>query len=142
MKTTMTLLMSFLTIIASCQDTKEKKVPQSVMANFQQKYPDENNPEWEIDANGNWEAQFKVNGEKYRADFLPNGLWIETENSIKKKNLPDAIKKAIHNDYSDRKITEVERVTHHSKGLFYDVEFKQKGKNKDVEYREDGTVVK
>jgi hypothetical protein len=35
----------------------------------------------------------------------------------------------------------VERVDSAKKGVFYDVEFKQKGKNKDVEFREDGTII-
>jgi hypothetical protein len=127
---------------ASCQDSKQSKVPQSVVANFQAKYPGETDPDWELDDNGLWEANFKINGEKYRADFNPNGLWIETENSIKKSNLPKAIKQSIERDYKNLKITEVERVHHHSKGIFYDVEFKQKGKNMDVEYRENGTELK
>ena len=105
------------------------------------KYPGENNPDWELDSNGLWEAHFKIDGEKYRADFQANGLWIETENSIKDSKLPEAIKAAIKRDFKDEKITEVERVHHHRKGLFYDVEFKKDGKNKDVEYREDGTIL-
>ncbi|BAO56359.1 PepSY-like domain-containing protein [Nonlabens marinus] len=124
---------------ASCQDSKDKKAPQSVVANFQAKYPGETDPDWHLDSNGLWEANFKINGERYRADFEPNGLWVETENSIKKSELPEAIKLAIEKDYKDLKITEVERVQHYSKGWFYDVEFKQEGKKMDVEYREDGT---
>jgi len=132
-------------LVASCQDMKESKdskVPQSVSANFQSKYPGENDPDWKLDANDNWEANFKIDGVKYRADYKPNGLWIETENSIDKNELPNTIRDAIERDYSDEKITEIERVTHHSKGLFYDVEFRRKGKNKDVEFREDGTELK
>jgi hypothetical protein len=39
------------------------------------------------------------------------------------------------------KITEAEHVISATKGEFYDIEFKQKGKNKDVEYRRDGSKV-
>ena len=139
-------IISTLTVIliigtASCQEAQDKKAPQSVVANFQAKYPGENDPDWHLDSNGYWEANFKIDGEKYRADFEPNGLWIETENSIKRSELPIAIKKSIERDYKDREITEVERVRHYSKGLFYDVELKQEGKNMDVEYREDGTTL-
>jgi hypothetical protein len=135
------LIFLTVTLTASCQDSKKIKVPQSVEANFISKYPGENDPDWELDSNGFWEAHFKIDGERYRADFQSNGLWIETENSIKDSELPEAIKEAIKRDYATEEITEVERVQHHSKGLFYDVEFKKKGKNKDVEYREDGTVL-
>lgn len=135
------IIFTIISMSVSCQDSKKLKVPQSVEANFMSKYPGENDPDWALDSNGFWEAHFKVDGEKYRADFQSNGLWLETENSIKDSELPEAIKEAIKRDYNDEIITEVERVQHHSKGLFYDVEFKKQGKNMDVEYRENGTVL-
>ena len=129
--------------LVSCQENNKKdaKVPEAVRATFQQKYPGENDPDWEQDDHGYWESHFKKDGEKYRADFNADGSWIETENSIKKKNLPEAIKKVIDTEYSEYEITEVEHVDNAEKGIFYDVEFKQKGKNKDVEFREDGTII-
>jgi len=129
----------------SCQeknDEKEKnKVPEAVVLTFQKKYPGENDPDWEMDEHGYWESHFKIDGEKYRADFNSNGSWVETENDIKSENLPEAILKVIKEKYSDEEITEVEHVTSAKKGEFYDVEFKQKGKNKDVEFREDGIEI-
>ncbi|QIE58430.1 hypothetical protein G5B37_02275 [Rasiella rasia] len=131
----------------SCQNIDGKKgqkdieVPKVVLAAFEEKYPQEKSPKWEIDAHGNYEAHFKKKGEKYRADFSPNGPWIETENSIKTKNLPDPIKKIISERYFLYEITEVEHVDHATKGIFYDVEFKQKGKNLDIEFTEDGTIL-
>ncbi|QYA26464.1 hypothetical protein G3I01_13460 [Gramella sp. MT6] len=142
------LLVALLTVgLLSCQekkDTKKEKneVPEVVQRTFQNKYPVENDPDWEKDDHGNWESHFKIDGEKYRADFNADGSWIETENSIKKENLPDAIKKKIEEEYPDRKITEVEHVNSAKEGEFYDVEFKQKGKNMDVVFKEDGSVMK
>ncbi len=126
--------------IASCQEKKDE-VPQVVKDAFKAKYPGENDPDFEQDAHDYWEAHFKKDGEKYRADFNADGTWIETENSIKKKNLPQPILDAIKKEFGDEKITEVEHVMSATKGEFYDVEFKQKGKNKDVEYRKDGSKV-
>lgn len=137
------LILAILSIgFLSCQEKKdgEKKekgeVPEAVQNAFQKKYPGENDPDWKKDDHGNWESHFKKDGEKYRADFDPNGSWIETENSIKKDNLPEAVKKRIEEEYPDREITEVEYVDNAKEGKFYDVEFKQKGKNMDVEFRE------
>jgi uncharacterized protein YxeA len=127
-------------ILVNCQE-KKAEVPLAVKESFKVKYPNENDPDFEQDAHDYWEAHFKKDGEKYRADFNADGSWIETENSIKKKNLPEAIKKAIKKEYADEEITEVEHVMSASKGEFYDVEFKRKGKNKDVEYRVNGTKV-
>jgi uncharacterized alpha/beta hydrolase family protein len=137
----------FIVTALGCQHSAEKKkekdskTPEAVEQAFQKKYPGENDPDWELDSNGNYEAHFKKKGEKYRADFKPDGAWVETENSIKKKNLPEIIKNIIKKDYAEYEISEVEWVDHATKGIFYDVEFKQKGKNKDVMFTEDGTVI-
>jgi len=133
--------------MVSCQekkdgkDRKNQEVPEAVAMAFQKKYPGESDPDWEQDDHGYWESHFKIDGEKYRADFNADGSWVETENDIKTKNLPESIKKVIEEKYSEYEITEVEHVQNAKKGEFYDVEFKQKGKNKDVEFREDGTEI-
>ncbi|GAA4323428.1 hypothetical protein GCM10023115_52150 [Pontixanthobacter gangjinensis] len=130
--------------ILSCQEKKEDKkseVPEAVQLAFQKKYPEENDPDWRQDDHGYWESHFKKDGEKYRADFNADGSWVETENDIKKKNLPDAVKKVIKEEYSEYEITEVEHVMNAEKGEFFDVEFKQKGKNKDVMFRKDGSII-
>ena len=86
-------------------------------------------------------AHFKIDGVKYRADFNTDGSWVETETSIDKKALPKAIKNSIKDNYDSEEITEIEKVDSATKGIFYDVEFKQKGKNKDVEFRADGSII-
>ncbi|WP_341216272.1 PepSY-like domain-containing protein [uncultured Wocania sp.] len=129
-----------LALTFSCNQTVNSQVPDAVKKTFQAKYPGENDPDWHKDSNGNYESNFKIDGIKYRADFKPNGMWIETESSIDKKDLPKPIRDKIEKDYNG-KITEIEKVQHHSKGLFYDVEFKRKGKNKDIEFKADGTVI-
>tara|TARA_R110001583_G_scaffold132606_3_gene284593 strand:+ start:328 stop:762 length:435 start_codon:yes stop_codon:yes gene_type:complete len=141
MKNISTLLVVFSLLLAfSCNETVKSQTPDAVKKTFQSKYPGEDDPDWEKDSNGNYESHFKIDGVKYRADFKPDGSWIETETSIDKKDLPDAIRNKIENDF-DGEISEIEKVDHHSKGLFYDVEFKQKGKNKDVEFKADGTII-
>ncbi|WP_299149392.1 PepSY-like domain-containing protein [uncultured Dokdonia sp.] len=123
------------------QNSKKGYAPEAVKATFQAKYPGENDPDWHVDSNGNYESRFRIDGIRHRADFNPNGAWIETEVSIEKDELPKAVRKAIDKDYSHEKITEIERVQSAEKGLFYDVEFKRKGKNKDVEFNEAGEKI-
>ncbi|MDG5491565.1 PepSY-like domain-containing protein [Psychroserpens sp. SPM9] len=141
MKKHILLFTLFATFIIACQNTTNAQVPDAVKATFQKMYPGENDPDWHKDSNGNYESNFKIDGIKYRADYAPNGQWIETESSIDVKDLPKAIKEVIKSDYDSDDITEVEKVEHHSKGLFYDVEFKQKGKNKDIEFRANGEIL-
>ncbi|WP_411768462.1 PepSY-like domain-containing protein [Winogradskyella sp. A3E31] len=134
--------LSFLiTLSSSCISTAKAQIPEAVIESFKAMYPNEDTSDWEKDANDNYEIQFKKDGEQHRADFTPDGKWIETEVSIDKDDLPMAVKNAIEQKYDDRKITEVEKVHHSTKGTFYDVEFKQKGKNLDIEFRENGTII-
>ena len=121
--------------------SSKAQTPDKVKATFQKMYPDEKDPDWDKDSNGNYESHFKINGVKYRADFSPDGSWIETETSVEYDDLPEPVKKVIEKKYSDQDITEIEKVEHHSKGLFYDVEFKKDGKNKDVMIRENGEII-
>lgn len=130
-----------LIVVFSCNTATKTQAPKAVKKTFQAKYPGENDPDWHQDANNNYEANFKIDGIKYRADFKENGTWIETETSLKKKELPKPIKNAIKDNYGSEDITEIEKVESATKGLFYDVEFKQKGKNKDVEFRKNGSII-
>ena len=154
--------LTFFAVLFNCTQAKGQ-VPENVKQAFTDKYPNETNPDWETDAHGNFEAHFKKDGEKYRADFSANGQWIETESSIKKDELPkairsvikdtiyrgsivasypsEAIRSVIKDKYDSEEITEVEYVQSATKGEFYDVEFKQKGKNKDVEFRANGQII-
>lgn len=136
------LLCICLFLILSCAQTiSSQEAPEAVQANFEKMYPGENDPDWHIDSHGFYEAHFKTEGIHYRADYTKDGAWFETETNIKKKELPEAIRKAIKKQFPEYDIAEIEKVQSASKGLFYDVEFKRKGKNKDVEFREDGTVL-
>ncbi|WP_339844184.1 PepSY-like domain-containing protein [uncultured Dokdonia sp.] len=123
------------------QNSKKGYAPETVKKTFQAKYPGENDPDWHVDSNGNYESRFRIDGVRHRADFSPNGSWIETEVSIEKDDLPKVVQKAIDDNYSDEEITEIERVQSAEKGLFYDVEFKRKGKNMDIEFNESGVKI-
>jgi SHS2 domain-containing protein len=114
---------------------------EEVLKTFQQKYPDVEEVKWNIDKNGMFEAKFKVYGEKYRADFLPTGKWIETENDLKYDHLPKAVRDAIERDFDKDDIEEIEQVVHHEKGIFYDVEFDIKGGKMDIEFNAIGQQI-
>lgn len=135
-----TLLTIALFSLPACSSS-QTEVPESVQKAFEQKYPGEDDPDWQIDANGNFESNFKIDGKSLRADFHPDGYWIETESSMEEKELPKAVRERLERDFKEEEITEVGEVNHYQKGRFYDIEFKQKGKNKDVEFREDGSII-
>ena len=82
-----------------------------------------------------------MNDNKLRADLLPNGHWIETEQNISFKQLPDKVKVELKKNFDYSKIYEIEKVHHFDKGWFYDVEIKIEGRKRDVEFRKDGSIL-
>lgn len=131
----------FLFVLIGCNTQTTGQVPESVKTNFQSKYPGETDPDWKKDKNGNYESKFKIDGKHYRADFSPNGDWIETERNIDEEDLPKAVRNAIKANYKKNKIVEIEEVDHAHKGLFYDVEFKINGDKKDIEFNSSGNII-
>ena len=124
----------------SASAQKDLEIPEAVLATLAQKYPDAEDLDWEQDRNDSYEAQFKIRGQKVRADFNADGTWIETEESVKWKELPEAVQDAIKAEFDKDDIVELEHTVNAEKGEFYDIELDPKGEKKfDVEYRADGT---
>lgn len=125
----------------SCGISQEGEIPKAVIEAFEAKYPNEKSPSWSVDSHGYFEAKFKKDGESFRADFDKSGSWIETENDMKFSDLPEAVQNIIKAQFDKDDISEIEGVDHPTKGRFYDIEFKQKGKNRDVEINAAGEII-
>lgn len=137
------LILSCFLLCISCVDQEvsaQGKTPEAVIQTMNQKYPGAKKVKWNIDRNQSHEAHFQLNGVKYRADFNPDGSWIETEQSLDWDDLPQAVQAAIKEEYDKDDIVELEYTDNAEKGTFYDVELDPKGKKKfDIEYRADGS---
>ena len=131
--------------LAACQlgptpAAAQDEVPAAVAASFATKYPGAEEVRWGRDRNDSHEAHFRLDGRKLRADFDADGTWIETEESVRWKDLPEAVRDAVEGEYDEDDVVELEFTDNAEKGEFYDVELDPKGEKKfDVEYRADGT---
>ncbi|MGG8497529.1 PepSY-like domain-containing protein [Tenacibaculum sp. TC6] len=98
-------VLSFMAIalaITSCaQNKKKENVPQEVTVSFNQKFPKAKKVEWAKENDKEWEAEFKMNGVAYAANFLNSGTWIETEYEIKEKEIPKNIKAILDQNFKD-----------------------------------------
>lgn len=128
------LLIGFLTIRAF-------GVPTHIEEAFQKKYPEITEPKWESESNDSWEANFEINGEKYRVDFGKDGNWIETEHDVTFEQLPNEIRSAIEIKYRVEHIRGIEAVKNPTHGEFYVVEFQQGSGKKDVLFNLEGKVL-
>ncbi len=115
--------------------------PVKVLNAFQQKYPNAKEVSWNADRNGRHEADFKVGGTHYRADFNQDGTWVETETSVKWKDLPEATKESFKKESNQKSIVEIELVDSSKNGKFYDIEYKISVGKQDILITPDGKVI-
>ncbi len=128
------LLIGFLTVRAF-------GVPTHIEEAFQKKYPEITEPKWEPESNDSWEANFEINGVKYRVDFGEDGNWIETEHDVTFEQLPNEVRSAIEIKYRVKHIRDIEAVENPTHGEFYVVEFQQGSGKKDVLFNLEGKVL-
>jgi len=61
--------------------------------------------------------------------------------NIEYDDLPAAVQQVIQQKYKEHKISEIEKVDHFVKGIFYDVEFEVKGEKQDLEFNDLGELI-
>lgn len=102
------------------------KVPQKVKDAFEAKFPHAKSVKWEQEEKGEWEAEFKMQGVEFSANFNEDGTWMETEHELENGDLPKAVADRLNTDFSGFEIEEAEMVER-EEGVFYEVEL-EKGK--------------
>jgi hypothetical protein len=106
----------------SCaQKSNSKNSPEKVFSAFKAKFPDAKKVEWEMENDSEWEAEFKLNGKEYSANFSTDGEWRETEYEIKESEIPSNIRAILDQNFSDYEIEEPE-VAESSSGKSYEME--------------------
>ena len=134
MRILFSILLAAIIALTGCSKVQ---TPDIVKVTFEKKYPEAVEISWNEDRNDMHEAHFRLEGEKYRADFLPDGTWIETEQSLEWEELPDKVQDVFKSKTkcNGDDIIEIEYVDHYEMGLFFDIEYKKKGKKKDISIR-------
>jgi len=99
----------FVGITAFGQKIDASKVPSSVQSAFNKNFPDIKDAKWEKEK-GNYEANFKQNGQKMSALFDANGTWLETETDIAITALPKAATDYIEKNCKGEKIKEAAKL--------------------------------
>ncbi|WP_163713390.1 PepSY-like domain-containing protein [Mangrovibacterium lignilyticum] len=84
--------------------------PQKVLQTFQNKFTNAKKISWSKEDASEWEAEFVLNDQKMSASFDLDGNWLETERELKLNDLPNSVKSALLNKYSDYKIQEIEAI--------------------------------
>jgi Putative beta-lactamase-inhibitor-like, PepSY-like len=134
----MRIILLLFSQLLSCQLSDP---PAKVIQAFNQKYPNAKEVSWNADRNARHEAEFKLGGIHYRADFKTDGTWVETETTVKWKDLPAATKESFKKESNQKAIVEIELVDSHEKGKFYDIEYKISVGKQDILITPDGKIL-
>ncbi|WP_421871035.1 PepSY-like domain-containing protein [Marinoscillum sp.] len=113
------LLTIFVTMLSCAQSGDQ--VPEKVLSAFNAKFPDAKKVEWEMEDEQEWEAEFKMDGRDYSANFSVAGEWMETEYAIESSELPTAVMTALNENYAAFEIEEAE-LAETKEGTSYELE--------------------
>ncbi|MFN8257596.1 MAG: PepSY-like domain-containing protein [Bacteroidales bacterium] len=116
------------------------KVPENVKTAFTSKFPKATKVKWSKENDKEWEAEFKLYGKEYSANFDLDGNWMETEYEINSSEIPSAVKSTLDKDFAGYKIAESE-ISESSVGKVYEFELKKNGKKAEVSVDVNGKVL-
>jgi Putative beta-lactamase-inhibitor-like, PepSY-like len=136
------LLLTVIALACLCTLTFGKQPPAAVKATLAQKFPGATKISWDKEGMKKWEAEFVFEGSMVKADFEKNGTWLQTENKIAISDLPKSVTDAIHRDYPKWTVVAACTAQSSKHGSVYGADLKKGGMKKEVEYRENGAVVK
>ena len=104
----------------ACGQTS-KDVPANIKTAFSQKFPDATNVKWDNENEKEWEAEFKMDGKEYSANFDINATWMETEYEISETEIPATVKTTIEKEFAGYKIEKSE-ISETADGKVYEFE--------------------
>lgn len=116
-------------------------VPLASKTAFSKKFPTATNVRWGRENTYEYEANFKINGVSYSANFNDRGEWLETESRITFKELPTSVLDTYnirHKGVPMKTAAKIESANGETK---YEIEFKKGIKTKEEFYDSKGVVL-
>ena len=120
---------------------QKSDVPAKVKTAFAEKFPNAKKISWDKENATEWEAEFKMNGKEYSANFDNKGSWKETEYRINKSDIPSAVKSTLDKDFKGYKI-EVAEVSETVDGKVYEFMIEKGNSDMEVVINSYGKLVK
>jgi len=118
------------------------KPPVTVTTAFSQKFPKVTKVQWDKENAHEYEAEFKLNGANYSANFTDKGEWVETESPVLFTQLPEKVQAAFNASHKGATVKAISKIEP-SKGVTkYEVEIKQGSKTVELFYTAEGRTTK
>lgn len=120
---------------------QNKEVPAKIKTAFEQKFPTAQKVKWDKENETEWEAEFKMNGKEFSANFSSDGEWMETEYEIEKSEIPQIVKQTLDTEFAGYDIEEAE-ISETTDGKVYEFALEKDETEMEVAISPDGKVVK
>jgi hypothetical protein len=130
-----------LAVMIFCNVSFALTPPVAVKTAFDKKFPAALKVKWGKESAKEWEADFSLDGIKISAVFYEDGKWLETEQMIKKSELPKAVAEAIKAKYPTWTISEADKTESAKLGAIYEADLKKGKMKKAIAFKEDGSMV-
>lgn len=119
---------------------KKTSVPAAVKAAFKAKFPTATAVKWEKESANEFEAEAKMAGAEFSANFNEKGEWLEIETEIAAIALPEAVLKTFHANYGEATLVkEAAKIEKNNGSILYEIEFKKDGKRMEILFEANGT---
>ncbi|GAA4282233.1 PepSY-like domain-containing protein [Gaetbulibacter aestuarii] len=118
----------------------KQDAPKKVTDAFHSKFPNAKQVRWDKENANEWEAEFKLNGKEYSANFLDDGTWKETEHKISTSELPKDLKMQIKQKFPGYKIEEPE-ISETDKGKMFELVLEKDEIIKEVVANSNGQIL-
>ncbi|MBC7864731.1 MAG: PepSY-like domain-containing protein, partial [Bacteroidia bacterium] len=117
-------------VSAQITTIKENQLPDAVKSAFGQKFPNAKGVTWRVNEE-RYDAVFKSEGKVVDAHFSKEGVFSNTETSLKTKNLPAIIIASIQSsEYAEWKLVRAGFIETNKNITYYKVGFLKGGENK------------
>ena len=120
---------------------QQTSAPLRVQASFVKKFPNVKKVTWDKESEKEWEAEFKMDGIEYSANFLEEGTWKETEHEIKKNDIPESVLATLQTQFSGYSIDGVE-LLENPNGSQYEIGLEKEKEEIEVLIGTDGQLIK
>ena len=138
---TLNLIVVAFAVISFTACAQKTTAPENVVKAFTQKFPDAKSVKWDKENETEWEAEFKLKGEEYSANFSTDGTWKETEHEIETSAIPASVKQILDSEFAGYKIEEAE-ISETAEGTVYEFGLEKDKTELEVAISPDGKVVK
>lgn len=137
---TLNLMAVAFAVIGFTACAQKTNVPENVNKAFSQKFPDAKSVKWDKENDTEWEAEFKLKGIDYSANYSTDGVWKETEHKIETSAIPAPVKQTLDNEFAGYKIEESE-ISETAEGSVYEFELEKDKTKMEVAISPNGKVV-